>query len=279
MPRLCIITPIAMTKQNLRTALQPTPFSCEYLESVMDYFAYESSGSPPIDIFIVDYTMTESELLNFLHYVKNQPGFKKPIMVMSAMSDRKTIIELLKQGADDYVLKPFVASNLLERLDRLINLYVPDTAQLFPQTLVLDLGSILELELSRAHRHGYSFSFVRLFFTLIESKDQTPRGDELVELMKKVFGLLLSQYRKTDLVLASGGDSFVICLPFTDKYGTHIVIKRMAKNLEALKAQFPPHLYFVEIGHASYPEDAGSVAGLINYVAREKRAVSYYLQP
>lgn len=278
MPRLCIITPIAMTRQNLKNALQHTSFSCEYLDNVADYYAYERSGAPPIDIFIVDYTMTEGDLLNFLHYVKTQPGFKKPIMVMSANSDRKAIVALLKQGADDYVLKPFEASNLLDRLDRLFNLYVPDTAHLFPQTLVLDLGSILELELSRAHRHGYNFSFVRLFFTLIESKEEKTRGDELVELMKKIFAMLMSQYRKTDLVLAAGGDSFAICLPFTDKFGTLIVIRRMAKNLEALKAQFPPHLYFVEIGHASYPEDAGSVAGLINHVAREKKAVSFYLQ-
>jgi len=278
MPRLCIITTIAITRQSLKAALLPTPYNCEYFDNIMDYYGYENPESSPFDLFVVDYTMAETDLLSFLRFIKNKSGRKRPIMVLSAISDRKTIVHLLQQGADDYVLKPFEAANLLERLDRLFNLYVPDTAHLFPQALVLDLGTILELEVARAHRHDYSFSFVRLFFTLIESKEQTPRGDELIELMKTVFSMLQSQYRKTDLVLASGGDSFVICLPFTDKWGTLTVIKRMAQNLEALKAKFPPQLYFVEIGHASYPEDAGSAAGLINYVAREKKAVGYYLK-
>jgi len=278
MPRISIITPIAMTKQSLKATLHSTQYSCEYFDTVMDYYAYEGSESPPCDLFIIDYTVTENDLLNFLQFIKNKSGRKRPVMVLSAITDRKTIVQLLHQGADDYVLKPFEPGNLLARLDRLVNLYVPDTANLFPQTLILDLGTILELEVSRAHRHAYNFSFVRLFFTLIESKEQVPRGDELIELMKIVFSMLQSQYRKTDLVLASGGDSFVICLPFTDKWGTFTVIKRMAQNLEALKAKFPPQLYFVEIGHASYPEDAGSAAGLINYVAREKKAVSYYLK-
>lgn len=278
MPRLCIITPIAITRQSLKSALLHTQYSCEYLDNVMDYYGYEGSDSLPFDVFVIDYTMAETDLLAFLRHIRTKPGPKIPIMVLSAITDRKTIVQLLQHGADDYVLKPFEAANLLERLKRLINLYVPDTARLFPQTLVLDLGSVLELELARAHRYTYSFSFVRLFFTRIESKEHAPQGDELIELMKTAFTMLQSQYRKIDLVLAAGGDSFVICLPFTNKDGTLTVIKRMIENLEALKTKFSSNLYYVEIGHASYPDDADNPAGLINHVAREKKPLSYYLK-
>lgn len=278
MPKLCVITPVAVTRQRLKTALSTTEYSCDYFDSIMDFYGYEGSTPLSFDVIIIDYTTSEEDLLEFLRRIRSKPGSKIPIMVLSAIPDRKTIVHLLRQGADDYVLKPFEAPNLLERITRLINLYVQDTAHLFPQTLVLDLGTILELELARAHRHSYSFSFVRLFFTRIESKEVIPRGDELVELMKTVFSMLQSQYRKTDLVLASGGDSFVICLPFTNQEGTLTVVKRMVKNLDELKNKFPPHLYYVEIGHASYPHDASGVAELINHVAREKKPASYYLK-
>ncbi|MGE5390690.1 MAG: response regulator [Deltaproteobacteria bacterium] len=278
MPRLCIITPVAITRQNLKAVLSTTEYKCDYLDSLMDYYGLENTDSSPFNVFIVDYTMAENELIDFLRHIRGKSGAKTPVMVLSSVTDRKAIVELLRQGADDYVLKPFEAGNLLDRLERLINLYVPDTARMFPQTLVLNLGSVLELELARAHRHNYSFSFVRLFFTHIESKDQTPHADELVDLMQRVFTMLKSQYRKTDLILAAGGDSFVICLPFTNKQGALTVIKRMVMTYEKLTTKFPPQQYFVEIGHASYPGDASNPADLINHVAREKKPVSYYIK-
>lgn len=277
MPRLCMISPNAITKQNVKAILATTQYKCEYLDSLADYYSLGNTDSAPYNVFIVDFTMNEADLIEFLHHVSSKSS-KTPVMVLSTIADRSAIVKLLRQGADDYVLKPFEAGNLLERVERMINLYVPDKARMFPQSLVLDLGSVLELELARAHRHNYSFSCVRLFFTLIESKDQKPQPELLVDLMQRVFTMLKSQYRKTDLVLAAGGDSFVICLPFTNKEGTQTVIRRMVKTFDQLKTKFPPQLYFVEIGHASYPEDASDPTGLINHVAREKKPISFYLK-
>lgn len=275
MPRLCIISPVAITKQNLKAVLSTTQYKCEYLDTLADYYDLEDTDSPPFNVFIIDYTMNENDLFDFLRHVRSKTA-KTPVMVLSPVTDRSTIVQLLRQGADDYVLKPFEAGNLLDRLERIINLYVPDIARMFPQSLVLDLGSVLELELARAHRHNYGFSFVRLFFTLIETKDQKPQQDLLVDLMQRVFTMLKSQYRKTDLVLAAGGDSFVICLPFTNQEGAITVIRRMVATFEQLKTKFPPQLYFVEIGHASSPSEAVDAADLINYVAREKKPISHY---
>ncbi|NLW91236.1 MAG: response regulator [Syntrophomonadaceae bacterium] len=275
MTRLCIISPVAITKQNLKAVLSTTQYKCEYLDTLADYYDLEETDTSPFNVFIIDFTMNENDLFDFLRHVRSKTA-KTPVMVLSPVSDRNTIVQVLRQGADDYVLKPFEAGNLLDRLDRIINLYVPDIARMFPQSLVLDLGSVVELELARARRHNYSFSFVRLFFTLIESKDQKPHQELLVNLMQRVFIMLKSQYRKTDLVLAAGGDSFVISLPFTDKEGALTVIRRMIATFEQLKAKFPPQLYFVEIGYASYPDDAADAADLINYVAREKKPISYY---
>lgn len=277
MPKLCIISSNVITKQSLKAILLTTQYKCEYLDSLADYNNLGNTDSAPYNVFIVDYTMSEADLFEFLQHVRSKSS-KTPVMVLSAITDRSAIVEILRQGADDYVLKPFEAGNLLERVERMINLYVPDKASMFPQSLVLDLGSVLELELARAHRHNYSFSCVRLFFTLIESKDQKPQADLLVDLMQRVFTMLQSQYRKTDLVLAAGGDSFVICLPFTNKEGVLTVIRRMVKTYEQLKTKFPPQLYFVEIGYASYPEDASNPTGLINHVAREKKPISFYLK-
>ena len=280
MHKIGIITPIALTRQNLISVLPQHRFTYEFFNTVLEYYEYEKSAGPSFDIFILEYTMSESDLLQFLRHIRTeQSSIKIPVMVLSSDSDRKTILNLLHRGADDYVLKPFEPKSFLERLDRLINLYMSDTAKLFPQTLILDLGTILELEVARARRHNYNFSFVRLFFTIIESSPQVQsrQGEELVDLMKICYSILRSQYRQTDMVLAFGGDSFVICLPYSDKEGTLISIRRMAQELENLKFKFPPH-YFVEIGNATFPADANDPSGLLNSVARDKKPIKSFLE-
>lgn len=243
MHQICIITPIALTRQNFDKILSQQQYTYEYFNTILEYYEHEKYAGKLVDILIIEYTMNEEDLMGFVRHVRSEAsGVRIPIMVLSSVSDRKTIVNLLRQGADDYVLKPFEPKNILDRLDRLINLYLPDIAKLFPQTMILDLGTILELEVARARRHNYSFSFVRLFLTIIESSPQvfSRKGEELVELMKECYALLQIQYRKTDQVLAYGGDSFVICLPYTDKEGTRIVISRMAQEMKKLKFKFPP---------------------------------------
>jgi len=279
MHKLCIITPIALTRQNIKNILPKDKFTHAFLNTFLEYYEYEKADGRPFDLFIIEHSMSETELLEFMGHINNKPsGVKIPIMVLSSASDRATILNLLHQGADDYVLKPFEPTNLLERIDRLINLYLPDMAKLFPQTLTLDLGTILELEVAKAQRHNYSFSFVRLFFTIIESSTQghPQKGRELVEVMRICYTMLQSQYRKTDMVIAFGEDSFVICLPYTDKEGTLIVIRRMSHELEKLKVNFPPN-YFVEIGNATFPADGNDPTHLLNRVARGKKPIKHFL--
>ena len=63
-----------------------------------------------------------------------------PIIVLTAMADKETTVDLLQLGADDYIVKPFDNNELLARIDvQLRKLSAIDTGKLKFKDIVLDL--------------------------------------------------------------------------------------------------------------------------------------------
>lgn len=76
-------------------------FSTEYDAVVLDLMLPELSGR---------------ELLRSLRAA----GSRAPVLVLTAVDDKKSVVELLNSGADDYLAKPFDFGELLARLKALI---------------------------------------------------------------------------------------------------------------------------------------------------------------
>ena len=65
-----------------------------------------------------------------------------PVIVLTARSDKKTTVELLRLGADDYIVKPFDNSELLARIEAAIRraaTHRPDGGLLRHKNIMLDL--------------------------------------------------------------------------------------------------------------------------------------------
>ncbi len=56
--------------------------------------------------------------------VKIRKVTKSPIIVISAKSDRKTKLELLENGADDFIIKPFDPDEVVARVNVNIRRYI-----------------------------------------------------------------------------------------------------------------------------------------------------------
>jgi len=105
-------------------------------------------------------------------------------------------------------------------------------------------------------------------------------GDEV---LKDFSGKLLSILRKTDTVMRSGGDEFVIMI--TDVVEPESIANAAQKILEATRKPFMFHDHEVRItasiGISSYPEDGEDVEKLLKcadiamYYIKEKRRDSY----
>ena len=177
-----------------------------------------------------------------------------PVVVMTVKRDVKSKVECLKNGADDFIVKPFhfdeldavVRSSLKKRYlytsleranrqlrdanERLLKLTVTDerTNLLNDRYLKRRLGE----EFKRAQRYGTPLSVAML--DLDHFKEVNDKyGHDCGDLVLREFGnLLTASARTTDIVGRFGGEEFLMVLPNTDGIRAAIVAERVRKAAE-----------------------------------------------
>jgi DNA-binding response OmpR family regulator len=71
----------------------------------------------PVDLIITDIQMREMRGDHFHLLIRDlYPGL--PVMMLSAVSDVETAVECMREGAADYVVKPFSVSDIIVRVKR-----------------------------------------------------------------------------------------------------------------------------------------------------------------
>ena len=73
------------------------------------------------DLIIIDRMMPSGDGMNLIKSIKEK--HKIPIILLTAMGEFENKIEGLKNGADDYLSKPFEPEELYLRIQNLLNLY------------------------------------------------------------------------------------------------------------------------------------------------------------
>lgn len=73
-----------------------------------------------IDLVLSDYYMPQMNGLDLLKAVRNDENLKDtPFIMMTVEGENDTVLEVVKAGVSDYIVKPFSTSALKERLERL----------------------------------------------------------------------------------------------------------------------------------------------------------------
>lgn len=74
-------------------------------------------SAEPFDCILLDIQMPETDGVELCSMIREIPGYRKtPIIMLTAMSDRKYIDRAFVSGATDYITKPFEAIELNARL-------------------------------------------------------------------------------------------------------------------------------------------------------------------
>lgn len=80
------------------------------------------AAGAPFQFVISDWNMPGMSGLDLLKACKADPTLKAiPFMLVTAESEQKNIVEAAKAGVSDYVVKPFNAATLKEKLERIYN--------------------------------------------------------------------------------------------------------------------------------------------------------------
>ncbi|MDR6643260.1 two-component system, chemotaxis family, response regulator CheY [Luteibacter sp. 22Crub2.1] len=76
--------------------------------------------SQPIDLVVTDWNMPNMTGIDLLRAIRADAGLKSlPVLMVTAENNRDQIIAAAQSGVNGYVVKPFTAVTLKEKLDKI----------------------------------------------------------------------------------------------------------------------------------------------------------------
>ncbi len=73
----------------------------------------------PFDVILTDWNMPVMNGMEFLKQVKADPEFADiPVMMVTTEAEKANVIQAIKAGANNYVVKPFTAQTLKAKIEQ-----------------------------------------------------------------------------------------------------------------------------------------------------------------
>lgn len=83
--------------------------------------AWEAVQGTQFDLIVSDWNMPNMTGIDFLRKVRSSERFKAiPFLLITAEAKRSQIFEAAEAGTDGYIVKPFTAGTLMEKLNKII---------------------------------------------------------------------------------------------------------------------------------------------------------------
>ena len=232
-------------------------------------------------LIILDVEMPEVNGYELFSKIREIPDNRDiPVLFLSANRIRREdVIEGLKKGAFDYILKPYDCEEFSCRINLLIELFKRGkelhrkNTQLFELSIKDPLTDIynrrfgmeaLQSEMQRHARYGGYLSILLIDlddFKNINDKYGHNAGDEVLTYFSRH---IANSIRDTDTCFRSGGDEFIVILPFADITTSEFVCKRIFNNLQPVHLKDGNEISFgLSIGGAVFEAPQKDVIHLI----------------
>jgi two-component system chemotaxis response regulator CheY len=83
--------------------------------------ALDTASLQPLDLIISDFNMPEMDGLGLLRAVRGHPTARRvPFILVTGRGDRELVVKAAQAGANNYVVKPFTADILRQKIEQVI---------------------------------------------------------------------------------------------------------------------------------------------------------------
>ena len=164
-----------------------------------------------VNMLILDISLPGIDGLTALQQMQCNEALKcLPVMILSTYSDRPTVCKAIEYGAVEFMTKPVIGENLINRVDSIIG------------PLHDGVSDCIYNEMSRAKRGGTYLSIISI------SMGKSLSICALREIQKQLKGML----RCIDSVLISQDRALIVVLPLTGQAGCMVVNRKISLALE-----------------------------------------------
>jgi two-component system chemotaxis response regulator CheY len=117
--RVLIVDDMSTMRKIVKKVCSEIGFT-DFTEAADGNLAWEAimAAPAPIGLIISDWNMPNSTGLDLLKRVRADERFKKtPFLLVTAESEQSQVIDAVKSGVDQYVVKPFTKEDLMKKLE------------------------------------------------------------------------------------------------------------------------------------------------------------------
>jgi DNA-binding response OmpR family regulator len=105
----------------VRKAFQP--FNCEIVEAENGVEGLAAAAKVKPGLIILDITMPVMNGVEMLDRMKTDADLKNiPVIMLTAESGKDNVLNIVKKGVKDYMVKPFKGDDLIERVKKIVTL-------------------------------------------------------------------------------------------------------------------------------------------------------------
>ena len=256
--RVLIAEDDAVSRMILKRAVERLGHECTAASDGLE--AWEAFvASPDVDVVISDWMMPGLDGPALCEKIRGYEGKRDgyPFFIfLTALGDKDHLLEGMQAGADDYLSKPLDREELGARLlaaTRVTGLHRQLNSQkrelerlnfeLFKQARrdpLTKLGNRLRLRedletlRARVERYGHSYSALLCdvdYFKLYNDTYGHLKGDDVLQ---KVSGVVLENFRTGDSSYRYGGEEFLAILPEQDRESATIAAERLRSAVEEM---------------------------------------------
>lgn len=113
--RVGVLEDDEMVARLYQLALEQAGHQCEVFGTIAAFL--DALGRKEFDLLLVDWSLPDGTCDEVIKWVRERLGWGIPVMVSSASDDEATIVQALRLGADDYVIKPLRMSEAVARIE------------------------------------------------------------------------------------------------------------------------------------------------------------------
>jgi len=118
--KILVVDDFATMRKVIRNLLKQSGFE-NITEAEDGAMAFETLKSQKIDFIISDWNMPNMTGLELLKSVRKDDNLSKmPFLMVTAESLQENVVEAVKAGVDNYIVKPFTAEVLSEKIQEIL---------------------------------------------------------------------------------------------------------------------------------------------------------------